>query len=320
MAKLYAASSCSGNQSTTTADTGGTAHKTSSEKISSQKKVTAVVCVEQGMESISNQPSFSHTTLALSNHENGHLKSTQSTSLCYIGENGNEHNLDQRLENNEIETEVNDQTSGEEQYFNMSWPNTARKRCLYCLILPITLPLFLTLPDVRRTKCERYFLVTFAVSIMWIGIFTYLMVWWAHQVVETTGLSETVMGLTFLAAGTSVPDLITSVIVARKGRGDMAVSSSVGSNIFDVTIGLPFPWAMATAINFGETVKVESNGLFCSVFLLAIMLLMVVACVAHNRWLLTKRLGGVLFFLYLLFLLFSLLLELKHIKCPVSPA
>lgn len=46
-----------------------------------------------------------------------------------------------------------------------------------------------------------------------------------------------VMGLTLLAAGTSVPDLITSVIVARKGFGDMAVSSSVGSNIFDVTVG-----------------------------------------------------------------------------------
>lgn len=45
------------------------------------------------------------------------------------------------------------------------------------------------------------------------------------------------MGLTFLAAGTSIPDLITSVIVAKKGFGDMAISSSVGSNIFDVTVG-----------------------------------------------------------------------------------
>lgn len=45
------------------------------------------------------------------------------------------------------------------------------------------------------------------------------------------------MGLTFLAAGTSVPDLITSVLVAQQGKGDMAVSSSVGSNIFDVTVG-----------------------------------------------------------------------------------
>ena len=37
-----------------------------------------------------------------------------------------------------------------------------------------------------------------------------------------------VVGLTFLAAGTSVPDLLSSVIVAKQGKGDMAVSSSIG--------------------------------------------------------------------------------------------
>lgn len=57
------------------------------------------------------------------------------------------------------------------------------------------------------------------------------------QVEETIGITEEIMGLTILAAGTSIPDLITSVIVARKGLGDMAVSSSVGSNIFDITVG-----------------------------------------------------------------------------------
>ena len=46
-----------------------------------------------------------------------------------------------------------------------------------------------------------------------------------------------IIGLTVLAAGTSVPDLLTSVIVARKGFGDMAISSSIGSNIFDITVG-----------------------------------------------------------------------------------
>ncbi len=45
------------------------------------------------------------------------------------------------------------------------------------------------------------------------------------------------MGLIVLAAGTSVPDLITSVLVTLQGKGDMAVSSSIGSNIFDVTVG-----------------------------------------------------------------------------------
>ena len=64
------------------------------------------------------------------------------------------------------------------------------------------------------------------------------------------------MGLTFLAAGTSVPDLLTSVIVARNGEGDMAVSSSIGSNIFDVLVGLPLPWPFYT-IAFGKPMEVS---------------------------------------------------------------
>ena len=99
-----------------------------------------------------------------------------------------------------------------------------------------------------------------------------------------------IMGLTFLAAGTSVPDLITSVIVAKKGLGDMAVSSSIGksgihrprdspiisenhkiilnsgSNIFDVTVGLPLPWILKTAISKAP-VAVEATGMFCSIAL-----------------------------------------------------
>lgn len=68
-------------------------------------------------------------------------------------------------------------------------------------------------------------------------VLTLVFIFYCLQVGETVGISEEIMGLTILAAGTSIPDLITSVIVARKGLGDMAVSSSVGSNIFDITVG-----------------------------------------------------------------------------------
>ena len=84
---------------------------------------------------------------------------------------------------------------------------------------------------------KKWYIITFFGSIIWIAIFAYLMVWWANQTGETIGIPSSVMGLTILAAGTSIPDLITSVIVAKKGFGDMAVSSSVGSNIFDITVG-----------------------------------------------------------------------------------
>ena len=95
---------------------------------------------------------------------------------------------------------------------------------------------------------KKAFTVTFIMSIVWIAIFSYLMVWWVTRFGETWNINSTVIGLTVLAAGTSVPDLLTSIIVAKKGFGDMAVSSSIGSNIFDVTIGLPLPWILYRAI------------------------------------------------------------------------
>ncbi|GFW15765.1 hypothetical protein TNCV_3582631 [Trichonephila clavipes] len=123
---------------------------------------------------------------------------------------------------------------------DISWPDTWHKRLNYVLLAPIIYPLYFTLPDTRKPEKRKYFYITFIGSILWIAVFSYLMVWWASLVGETAGIPNEVMGLTFLAAGTSIPDLITSVLVARKGFGDMAVSSSVGSNIFDVSVGEQF--------------------------------------------------------------------------------
>ena len=63
-------------------------------------------------------------------------------------------------------------------------------------------------------------MVTFFGSIIWIAIYSYLMVWWATTTGKTFDIPDAIMGLTFLAAGTSVPDLITSVLVAKQGKGD----------------------------------------------------------------------------------------------------
>ncbi|KTF73925.1 hypothetical protein cypCar_00048820 [Cyprinus carpio] len=126
------------------------------------------------------------------------------------------------------------------------------------------------------------------------------------------------MGLTILAAGTSIPDLITSVIVARKGLGDMAVSSSVGSNIFDITVGLPFPWLLFSLLNDLTPVAVSSNGLFCAIVLLFLMLLFVIISIAVCKWKMSKLLGFLMFLLYFVFLVVSVMLEDKIIICPVS--
>ena len=65
-----------------------------------------------------------------------------------------------------------------------------------------------------------------------VGVLSYLMVWFAVTIGKQWNIPDEIMGLTFLAAGTSVPDLLTSILVAMQGEGDMAVSSSIGSNVF----------------------------------------------------------------------------------------
>ncbi|XP_068059649.1 sodium/potassium/calcium exchanger 1-like isoform X3 [Anomalospiza imberbis] len=213
-----------------------------------------------------------------------------------------------------------DSTEGDEndEPLSLEWPDSRTKQAIYLFLFPIVFPLWSTLPDVRNSESKKFFVITFFGSILWIAAFSYLMVWWAHQVGETIGISEEIMGLTILAAGTSIPDLITSVIVARKGLGDMAVSSSVGSNIFDITVGLPVPWFLFSIFNGLSPVAVSSNGLFCAIVLLFLMLLFVILSIAACRWKMNKLLGLTMFALYFVFLIISVMLEDKVISCPVS--
>ncbi|KJH49645.1 Sodium/calcium exchanger protein [Dictyocaulus viviparus] len=207
----------------------------------------------------------------------------------------------------------------EEEPLDLSWPETPLKRFIYILLAPIMFPLAYTLPDVRKPSWRSWFAITFIGSVLWIALFSYLMVWWANTIGETFGVSTevgdaqtfitfpsvhySIMGLTVLAAGTSIPDLITSVIVARKGLGDMAVSSSIGSNLFDICVGLPIPWLLYFFVAFFLEnyeclsnscilVAVISNGLICSVGMLFIMLVFLVLAIALSRWRMDKKFGN----------------------------
>ncbi len=56
----------------------------------------------------------------------------------------------------------------------------------------------------------------------------------ATGIATTLGVSERVIGLTIVALGTSLPELVTSVTAARKGNADIAIGNIVGSNIFNI--------------------------------------------------------------------------------------
>lgn len=91
---------------------------------------------------------------------------------------------------------------------------------------------------------SRSYIRAFFVSILFIAGLSWLLVDYAVIFSNAVGLPPVIVALTILAAGTSAPDLIASVIVAKQGRGDMAISNAIGSNIFDILVGLGLPWML----------------------------------------------------------------------------
>lgn len=179
----------------------------------------------------------------------------------------------------------------------------------YIICLPLVFVLTFTIPDVQRPGWSHWCYASFFLSIAWIGGFSYLMVDWAEIVGNTIGVPSDIMGLTILAAGTSVPDLLSSVIVARRGRGDMAISSSIGSNIFDILVGLPLPWILYSAAHEGKPVYIGSEGLLRSLLILIGMLVIVIGSIHCQGWKLTKILGGIMFVFYAAFLIQAIAFE-----------
>lgn len=56
----------------------------------------------------------------------------------------------------------------------------------------------------------------------------------AKDIARFFGLSEAIIGLTIVALGTSLPELVTSIVAAKKGESDIAVGNVIGSNVFNV--------------------------------------------------------------------------------------
>ncbi|XP_056136224.1 sodium/potassium/calcium exchanger 3-like [Lampris incognitus] len=218
-------------------------------------------------------------------------------------ENENEDN-----ENNDEEGEGEDSNEGPLVPFRP--PAGVCNKVKWLFMWPLCFLLFFTVPNCAKRRWEKWFLVSFFTATIWIAALSYVMVWMVTLIGFTLGIPDVIMGITFLAAGTSVPDCMASLIVARQGLGDMAISNSIGSNVFDILVGLGLPWTLQTlCIDYGSSVHINSKGLIFSVGLLLASVFLTVLGVHLNKWTLDKRLGLACLLIYAIFLCFSILIE-----------
>lgn len=79
----------------------------------------------------------------------------------------------------------------------------------------------------------RHALMWTVIGLVVLIISSRLLVWGAVDIAQDLGVSDMIIGLTIVAVGTSLPELASSVIAARKGEHDIALGNIIGSNLFN---------------------------------------------------------------------------------------
>ncbi len=132
----------------------------------------------------------------------------------------------------------------------------------------------------------------------------------AVQIARGWGVSEAIIGLTIVAAGTSLPEVATSIVAAIKGERDIAVGNVVGSNVFNILGILGF-----CAIASGSAVPV-SDGILR--FDIPIMVAVAFAClpIFFTSSRISRWEGALFFFYYVAYTLYLVLQSVQHDQLP----
>lgn len=115
----------------------------------------------------------------------------------------------------------------------------------------------------------------------------------ASTIAEYMQISERIISLTIVALGTSLPELVTSVVATKKGEYDIAIGNVVGSNIFNIGIVLGLPVVLLGSITNFTISPIDLLVLFLSAMLLFI-------CSWNDRKI-TKKEGSVMLLLFILY-------------------
>ena len=76
----------------------------------------------------------------------------------------------------------------------------------------------------------------------------------ASRIASDLGMSQTLIGLTIVSIGTSLPELVTSIVAAKKNEVDMALGNAIGSNVFNILMVLGIASAISPLQLIGENV------------------------------------------------------------------
>ncbi|KAI7686366.1 Sodium/potassium/calcium exchanger 2 [Sarcoptes scabiei] len=179
------------------------------------------------------------------------------------------------------------------------------------LLMPFILIYSITMP-------KRFASVTFLLSIFWLSLLSYVTVWSISGLSDRLQIPSIISGMTILAAGSAVPDLVTTIIVIKKSaQVSMGICAAIASNIFAILLGLGMPWVIQFLINWTRNnsyqesaIHLKSNALPYTSMLLLAMVIFLYLIFRCCEWKLSRRFSLICVIVHLIFISVSIALEL----------
>nr|XP_034839557.1 sodium/potassium/calcium exchanger 4-like [Maniola hyperantus] len=208
-----------------------------------------------------------------------------------------------------------------------SWPgekSSGLQKLFWLLTWPMGLALWVTIPDCK--KRPRFYLLTFTMCVLWIGSMSYLVAWIITVIGDTLNIPDSITGLTILAAGASLPEAVSSILVTKQGHGSMGISNTIGSNTFDILLCLGLPWLIKSVFfpSYPDNhwVMINSSGLSYSAISLLSTLLAFYLFLLLNKFQLDWKIGMAYALVYAGFLIMAAMIELNilfPVNLPICP-
>ena len=141
----------------------------------------------------------------------------------------------------------------------------------YCTMPPRYL-IYHSMYDTSNKENEDKYAYTCGICVMWMGFWAYILCTCMTYLGAWLGISSAIMGLTFSAVGTSFSNFWSSLVVARNGQGDMAISNALGSNTINIYVCLGLPWLLYTTL-IGTYAGLQDGGIVLLLLLLVVALI-----------------------------------------------
>ena len=163
---------------------------------------------------------------------------------------------------------------------------------LYSTVLGATLDKNI---KVEKGKFSFKDILYIVVGIALIGLSAEVIVNSAVNISKWLGIGEDLIGLTIIAVGTNLPELVTSIVAVRKGEADIAIGNLVGTNIYNIFLIL----GLAATIN---PITISSNA-FIDIIVLAITSFIVYIFIQHKKDINRKE-GIIMILLYIIYIVY----------------